>query len=143
MDWGLLLVIIAYLVLVGFPLVMCSVDDKQYFGWPHAADEDESSKTMHRRAGTAGDAEVAKLQWHGDANDLAGPDVTVRAEQRDDIGDELPAIGVRNRLGEIEQFVQRFISESERHSSESVANSAKRAISALGARIGLRFSRGI
>jgi len=97
MDWGLLLVIIAYLVLVGFPLVMCSVDDKQYFGWPHAADEDESSKTMHRRAGTAGDAEVAKLQWHGDANDLAGPDVTVRAEQRDDIGDELPAIGVPNR----------------------------------------------
>jgi len=83
------------------------------------------------------------LQWHGDANDLAGADLTVRAEQRDDIGDELPAIGVRNRLGEIEQFVQRFISESERHSSDSVANSAKRVISALGARIGLRFSRGI
>ena len=143
MDWGLLLVIIAYLVLVGFPLVMCCVDDKQCFGWPHAADDEVWSKTMLRIAGTAGDAEVAKLQWHGDANDLAGADLTVRAEQRDDIGDELPAIGMRNRLGEIEQFVQRFISESERHSSDSVASSAKRAISALGARIGLRFSRGI
>jgi hypothetical protein len=53
----------------------------------------------------------------------------------------LPAIGVRNRLGEIEQFVQRFMRESERHSGESVVSSAKRSISALGARIGL--SRGI
>jgi hypothetical protein len=141
MDWGLLLVIIAYLVLVGFPLVMCCVGDKPYFGWPHAADDDVWSKTMLRRAGTAGDAEVAKLQWHGDANDLAGAALTVCAEQRDDIGHELPAIGVRNRLGEIEQFVQRFISESERHSGEPVVSGAKRAISALGARIGL--SRGI
>jgi hypothetical protein len=74
------------------PLVICCIDDKQYFGWPHAADDDVSSKTMPRIGGTAGDAEVAKLQWHGDANGLAGADLTVRAEQRDDIGNELPAI---------------------------------------------------
>jgi hypothetical protein len=142
MDWVLLLVIGTYLVMVGFPLVICCVDDKQYFEWPHAADDDVRSKMMLRIAGTAGDTEVAKWQWHGDANDLAEADLTVRAEPCEDIGDELPAIGVRNRLGKIEQFV-RFISESQRHSGDSVVSSAKRAISALGARIGLRFSRGI
>jgi hypothetical protein len=135
MNWVLLLVIITYLVLVGFPLIMCHVDDKQYFGWLHAAGDEVLLTRMPRMAATARDAEVAKFPWHGDASDLARADLT---DQRVDIGDELLAVGLRNRLGEIEQFVQRFISESERHSGDSVASSANRAISALGARIWVR-----